>query len=519
MAKNKSNRKAKHGSDERTEKFFSFIRELFPEACENGNIDFDTLIEAVGGTPQNDPEEYCFTWAGKNAARKEAETPPTGTALRFLRDESSEPDTTENIYIEGDNLEALKLLKEKYAGKIRVIYIDPPYNTGSDMIFRDRFTMSAAELAALSGDSSEDSQLQRNNQEGARYHTNWLNLMYPRLIAARELLADDGAIFISIDDNEVENLKKLCDQVFMPSNFVGQWNWYKSATPPNLSRKIKKNIEYILCYEKNKSNVRYKGVHKTSHSSNGLLNQTNRMATLRFPGGKIDTGMENGIYRAGRYGTDRYEIELLDDVTVESGYFVNAFRLKAKFKWSQEKLDSELASGTKVSIRTRAFSPSYERREYEPEVPPNLINKEVGVDTTEQAGKALTALFEGLKVFDYPKPVELIEYLAGFICREDDIVLDFFSGSATTAHAVMKMNAEDDGHRRFILVQLREECPQDSELYRRGYTNICEIGKERIRRAAEKLRNDYPLAKFDGGFRVYEVAECNIREENDEILR
>ena len=510
MAKHKTKKNAGSSKDERAEKFYSLVEEMFPEACSEGNIDFDTLIEAIGGTPQSDPEEYCFTWAGKTAARKEAEAPPAGAVLRFLREESSEPDTTENMYIEGDNLEALKLLKKEYAGKIRVIYIDPPYNTGSDMIFRDRFTLTSAELAALSVDHAEDSQLQRNNQEGARYHTNWLNLMYPRLIAARDLLTEDGVIFISIDDNEVENLKKLCDLVFMPSNFVGQWNWYKSATPPNLSRKIKKNIEYILCYEKNKSNIRYKGVHKTSRSNNGLLNQSNRMAVLRFPAGKIDTGMENGIYRAGKYGTDKYEIELLDDVTVESGYFTNSFRLKAKFKWSQDKLDSEIAAGTKVSIRTRAFSPSYERREYEPEVPPNLINKEVGVDTTEQAGKALTALFEGLKVFDYPKPVELIEYLVGFICKEDDIILDFFSGSATTAHAVMKMNAEDDGHRKFILVQLREECPTDSELYRRGYTNICEIGKERIRRAAEKLHNDYPLSVFDGGFKVYEVADCSV---------
>lgn len=513
MARKQSKKSSERGSDDRISRFYSVVRELFPEACTENNIDFDALLEAVGEAPQSAPEEYCFTWAGKSAAKKEAETPPEGTFLRYLPDESSEPDTTGNIYIEGDNLEALKLLREEYAGKIRVIYIDPPYNTGSDMIFRDRFTMSSAELAALSGENTEDSQLQRNNQEGARYHTNWLNLMYPRLIAARELLTDDGVIFISIDDNEVENLKKLCDQVFVPSNFVGQWNWYKSATPPNLSRKIKKNIEYILCYEKNKSSVRYKGIHKTSRSSNGLLNQTNRVSVLFFPGGKIDTGMDNGIYRAGKYGTDRYDIELLDDVNVENGYITNAFRLKGKFKWSQVKLDSEIEAGTKVSIRTRAFSPSYEKREYEPEVPPNLINKEVGVDTTEQAGKALTALFDGLKVFDYPKPVELVQYLAGFVCREDDIILDFFSGSATTAHAVMKMNAEDDGNRKFILVQLREECPPDSELYRRGYTNICEIGKERIRRAADKLHEEHPMSQFDGGFRVYEVAEIRKTEE------
>ncbi len=513
MSQNINDTVLDRSEEDKVARFHEFVSELFPEAYVDDRIDPDILLEAIGEQSCCPAEDYCFTWPGRHAARMEAETPAYGRMLSFMPGESVKPDSTGNLYIEGDNLEALKLLKENYAGRIKFIYIDPPYNTGSDMIFRDRFTMTAAELAAVSGDSSRRRQLQRNNQEGARYHTNWLNLMYPRLIAARELMSDDGAIFISIDDNEVENLKKLCDQVFSPSNFVGQWNWYKSATPPNLSRKIKKNIEYILCYEKKKNSNRYRGVQKISHSSNGLLNQTNRMATLRFPGGVIDTGLDDGIYPAGKYGTESYDIELLDDVTVSDGIFTEPFRLTAKFKWSQTKLDSEIAAGTKVSVRTKAFSPSYERLEYEPEVPPNLIGKEVGVDTTEQAGKALTALFDGLKVFDYPKPVELVQYLAGFICGPDDIILDFFSGSATTAHAVMKMNAEDGGHRRYILVQLREDCPAGSELVRQGYSNICEIGKERIKRAAAKLHKENPDAVFDDGFIAYEITDISLKED------
>lgn len=231
---------------------------------------------------------------------------------------------------------------------------------------------------------------------------------------------------------------------------------------------------------------------------------------MRFPKNVVDTGLADGVYKAGKYGTASYDIELLEDAVVESGIFISEVVLKSKFKWGQENLLSEISKGTKISIRTNTFSPSYEKSEYDPEVPPNLIDKSVYVDTTEQAGKLLNALMEE-KVFDYPKPVELIQYLSNFVCLSDDIILDFFSGSATTAHAVMQLNAEDGGNRKFIMVQLEEKTDEKSEAHKAGYNTICEIGEERIRRAGDKIKAENPDANIDIGFKVFEIANTNIK--------
>lgn len=503
-----------------TELFLSLVAQYFPEAIKDGEVDFTALKEEMGEFSEVGAEHYDFSWAGKQAAKKEAQADIFGRTLKYKPQDSLNPDTTENIYIEGDNLEALKLLRRDYHGKIKMIYIDPPYNTGNDFVYRDNFTLTEEELAELSKDTIDGVRYQKNSKDNAKFHTRWLNEMYPRLKVAKELLSDDGVIFISIDDNEVENLKKICDQVFGEVNFIGQWNWYKSATPPNLSKKIKKNIEYILCYEKIRTPSKYRGIQKTSPSSNGLLNQTNKFAALRFPANTIESGLKDGIYKAGKYGTSSYEINLLNDVEVRGGLFVNEFVLEGKFKWGQANLLEEIKKGTKIAIRTNTFSPSYEKTEYDPEVPPNFIDKSVNVDTTEQAGKLLSQLFDEVKIFDYPKPVDLIRYLINFIISKDDIILDFFSGSATTAHAVMQLNAEDGGNRKFIMVQLPEVCDEKSEAYKAGYKNICEIGKERIRRAAKKIHEDNPDAVFDDGFKVFEVSDTNIRwnKMNDEDL-
>ena len=431
--------------------------------------------------------------------------------MKFCPEKSKNADTTENIYIEGDNLEALKLLRQNYYNSIKMIYIDPPYNTGNDFVYNDDYSMSQEESDIAEGVVDELGERYTKNQKSTnKFHAKWLNEMYPRLKLAKDLLTDDGVIFISIDDNEVENLKKIACEIFGESNFIGQWNWYKSATPPNLSIKIKKNIEYILCFEKNKNSLKYKGIQKTSASSNGLLNQTNSIGVLRFPKNVVDTGLADGVYKAGKYGTASYDIELLEDAVVESGIFISEVVLKSKFKWGQENLLSEISKGTKISIRTNTFSPSYEKSEYDPEVPPNLIDKSVYVDTTEQAGKLLNALMEE-KVFDYPKPVELIQYLSNFVCLSDDIILDFFSGSATTAHAVMQLNAEDGGNRKFIMVQLEEKTDEKSEAHKAGYNTICEIGEERIRRAGDKIKAENPDANIDIGFKVFEIANTNIK--------
>lgn len=499
------------------------LRALFPECVTEGPaglaVDFDLLRRALSSEAvvEGPRERYRLEWPGKRAARYAANA-PTASTLRPVRERSKDFDTTQNLYIEGDNLEALKLLRTAYSGKVKLIYIDPPYNTGHDFIYHDKYVRSVREEQAKAGllddagrQTEDKDPFRRNDETNGRYHSDWLTMMYPRLLLARDLLADDGVIFISIDDNEQANLKRLCDEIFGAGNFIGQWNWYKSATPPNLSRKIKKNIEYILCYERQLSSDKYRGVKKYSASSNGLLNQTNRFATLMFPANIVRTGLKDGIYKAGEYGTPSYQIVLLNDVEVKNGLFVQEFKLQAKFKWGQEKLFQEIRDGTTLEIRTEAFSPSYERKEYDPEVPPNFINKGVGVDTTEQAGKLLDSLFDGAHVFDYPKPVNLICYLANFICKKDDLILDFFSGSGTTAHAVMQLNAEDGGNRKFILVQLPEKAELGSAAAEAGFADICTIGEERIRRAGEAILGAHPelRGKLDVGFRVLRLDEKN----------
>lgn len=530
------------------------LAELFPNAVteaidENGEvvraIDKDVLMQEINTKVVDGKEErYQFTWPDKKKSVLLANAPISKT-LRPVRDDETKPtgadsegkpycstgsvdfDTTENLYIEGDNLEVLKLLQETYLGKIKMIYIDPPYNTGEDFVYEDDFSQNTDEYLANSGQFDENgNRMVQNTESNGRFHTDWLNMIYPRLRLAKDMLTDDGVIFLSINDNEVENLKKLCDEVFGRQNFIGQWNWYKSATPPNLSNKIKKNIEYILCYEKNRTPFKYRGIQKASPSSNGLLNQTNRFAALKFPANVVETGLRDGIYKAGKYGTSSYEINLLNDVEVKNGLFVTEFVLEGKFKWGQANLLEEIKKGTKIAIRTETFSPSYEKAEYDPEVPPNFIDKSVNVDTTEQAGKLLDQLFGGVKVFEYPKPVDLIMYLTNFICGKEDIVMDFFSGSATTAHAVMQLNAEDGGHRKFIMVQLPEATDEKSEAYKVGYKNICEIGKERIRRAGQKIRNEQlgirdkgnnsslltSNSSLDIGFRVLKCDTSNMKE-------
>ncbi|MCE5174717.1 MAG: site-specific DNA-methyltransferase [Bacteroidales bacterium] len=499
------------------------IAALFPnvitEAKDNNGklkraINFDLLRQMLSEDVVEGDECYDFTWVGKKQSIIEGNRPIRKT-LRPCPEESKDWEKTGNLYIEGDNLDVLKLLQGSYQNTIKMIYIDPPYNTGNDFVYRDNFAVSKEDYEEDLGLFDEDeNRLFKNNESNGRYHSDWCSMLYPRLQLARNLLKDDGVIFISIDDNEVDNLRKIGDEVFGEDNFIGQWNWFKSATPPNLSKKIKKNIEYILCYERKKTNIKYKGLQKTSVSNNGLMNQTNKFATLVFPSNIVQTNMVEGIYRKGKYGTDSYEINLLNDAVVKNGVFTSEIKLEGKFKWGQDNLLKEISNGTIISIKTSSFSPSYEKSEYDPEVPPNLIDKNVSVDTTENAGKKLSELFDGIKVFDYPKPVNLIMYLSRFVCEKYDTILDFFSGSATTANAVMQLNSEDGGNRKFIMVQLPELCDEKSEAFKAGYKNICEIGKERISRAGKKIKEEAGLngQSLDTGFRVLKLDSTNMKE-------
>lgn len=520
MAKGKINGNSLDVKSEKIE----VLKKEFPEIFTEGKIDLDKLKKSIGEFVNSDRERYGVSWAGKSDCFRHIQEPTTAT-LEPIRDESVDFDTTQNIFIEGDNLSALKVLQKSYYGKVKMIYIDPPYNTGSDsFIYPDRFQETQEEYLKRIGDKDAEGNLMRdglfriNSKENGHYHSNWMSMMYPRLFLARNLMRDDGVIFVSIDDNEVHNLRIIMNEVFGEDNFVEMFSWQKTETPPNLSKLTKKSLEYVLCYRKSDSRKSFLGLAKSSESSNGLMNRTNAVKTLIFPANKIDTGIEDGVIVKGEYGTSKYKIALLEDTEVQGGYFIKPIVLEGKFKWKQENLDREISEGTVLSIRTKSLSPSYERANYAPEVPWNLIDRDFGVGTNENASEELDDLFGVKEIFDHPKPPSLIKYLLGFLRdsnNEGDIILDFFAGSGSMAHAVMQLNAEDNGSRKYILVQLPEKTGEDSEAFKAEYKTISDISKERIRRAGKKIKEDNKgkggIERLDIGFKVFKLQDSNFK--------
>jgi len=365
-----------------------------------------------------------------------------------------------NILIEGDNYHALQVLNYTHQGKIDVIYIDPPYNTGkaNEWKYNDNFI---------------------DDNDNYR-HSKWLNFMNKRLKIAKNLLNKDGLILISIDDNEVSQLKLLCDEIFGEENFVGKWNWFKSATPPNLSHKIKKNIEYVLGYERQKNSFKYRGIKKTSNSDDPIIKPQNSIKILKFPPNSINFKQKEGKIKAGIYGTKKYPNKLLNDLKILNHKNLNEVSFENRFVWTQNKLDFELENQTRINA-SKTLVISYKKSNYSEEVPPNLIDNTVGVDTTEEAGKHLFEMF-GEKVFDYPKPISLIQYLINFKLDKKGIILDFFAGTGTTAHSVLEMNL-DKGNRKFIICTNNEDNNGDGK-------KICsDICYPRIEKAIKGYKN------------------------------
>lgn len=367
---------------------------------------------------------------------------------------SDNPDAPNHLLIEGDNLEALTALTYTHPGKIDVIYIDPPYNTGNeDFVYNDDYIDSDNEYR----------------------HSMWLSFMSKRLRLAKKLLRDVGVIFISIDENEVAALRLLGDEIFLPKNFVGQWNWFKSATPPALSKKVKRTVEYILCWKTSNNDNTFRGVQKVSKSNDPFTKPQNTFKILTFPANSITCAQQSGTISAGVYGTDKFPNELLDDIIIVNGKNSNPVRFKNRFIWIQETLDENIKQGLYIELSKKGVL-SYKRSNYNREVPPNFIDSSVGVDTTENAGRMLLEIFNNQKVFDYPKPVSLIKYLINFTDGKDLTILDFFAGSGTTLHAVMNLNAEDGGHRTCILCTNNENGICENVTYERnkrlinGYT-------------------------------------------------
>ena len=445
-----------------------------------------------------------LNWIGKDkVVNHHQEVPYRVLEHRFgFRDgeQTSEDTGSGNMIIHGDNLLALKSLLPKYQGKVKCIYIDPPYNTGNEKwVYNDNVNDPRIKkwLGEVVGTEGED--LSR--------HDKWLCMMYPRLKLLHQLLAVGGGIFISIDDNELAHLKLVCDEIFGANNFIGQWMWYKSATPPNLSYKIKKNLEYVLCYEKQRSNIKYSGIQKVSPSDDPLIKPQNTFKELVFPAGSIHFKGGDGRIRRGIYGTQRYPSELMTDMIITNGINANEVVFRNRFIWTQEKLDAELLSGTVINC-SRACVLSYKKANYDPEVPPNLIDDSVGVNTTEEAGKLLARMF-GKKVFDFPKDVSLIQYLINFQRDKNSIILDSFAGSGTTAHAVLNLN-KDGGNRKFILVEMEDYADSiTAERVRRvisGYADTEGTGG-----AFDYYELGAPLFREDGNLNE-EVGEEKIRE-------
>lgn len=438
---------------------------------------------------------------GKRAAIAEANKPIRKT-LRPCKAESKNWDTTENLYIEGDNLEVLKLLQESYLGKVKMIYIDPPYNTGNDFIYRDDFKQTQQEYDEQAGLFDEDeNRLFKNTETNGRFHSDWCSMMYSRLMLAKNFLSDDGVIFISIDDNEQENLKKICDEVFGESNFLAQIIWERAYSPINLMKHFSTSHDYILCYAKELNMAECNGIPRGIEADNRYSNPDNDPRGVWKPSDlSVGPAIEENVYT----------------IETPSGRLVEP---PAGRSWSlSRKSFRERLQDNRIWFGPDGNSvPSMKRFLAELRktgITPMTIWKYSDVDHSQAATQKLAQIFDGKKFFDYPKPVKLIQRCVSLYTNNNDIILDFFSGSATTAHAVMQLNAEDGGHRKFIMVQLPEVCDEKSEAYKAGYKNICEIGKERIRRAGEKIKADNPLTTqdLDIGFRVFKVDSSNMND-------
>ena len=502
------------------------LKQIFPEVIKEGKVDFEALNDLLGNYTDTPEERFHLNWAGKTNARREAQKRSAGT-LRPCLEDSLDWDTTENLYIEGDNLEVLKLLQKSYHSKVKMIYIDPPYNTGKDFVYKDNYTDNMKNYLELTG---QDKKLSTNTESEGRYHSNWLNMMYPRLKLARNLLTDDGVTFISIDDNEVTNLRKLCDEIFGEENFVAQIIVQTNPRGRTFDRFIAKTHEYVLVYSKYieldglneipKDDKAIKGYSKEDEGGkyrllelrnrNPVFNRSNRplmFYPLYADPIKLDVSL---------FPTESHTVEIYPrNSQGEDGCWTwgvpkakaNTSLLVANLantgKWSVFRKD--YLEGTSLFTKSKAL----------------WLEKEVN----HENGKEIMGQLFGKTPFDFPKSVDYIRKCLqiGTTPNDDEIILDFFSGSATTAHAIMQLNAEDGGNRKYICVQIPEPTPEDSEARKAGYATIPEIAKERIRRAGKKILEEQKAntekegglfanedKKLDTGFKVFKLDSSNI---------
>ena len=482
------------------------LEQLFPSAVKDGQLDIKALKEELGDFEEVTTEKYELNWAGKQKAKKIVQQGIGNKTLKFVAKDSKNAGSTENIYIEGDNLEVLKLLRQNYYNSIKMIYIDPPYNTGNDFVYNDTFKMDKEESDKAEGIISENNEkLQKNQKSTNRYHANWLNMMYPRLKLARDLLTDDGVIFISIDDNEIDNLMKICEELFNRKN-LEIFVWKKKGGAGNTEKVIGVLTEYLICCFKDKKpgNFNYQKIDRKY-----LYNDEKGMYNLE--------GIEKT--NLGIYERKTMKFGIIDPKTEITFFPAENMRWTLGYEKIQNLIKENKLffdyKNKKVKLIKR--EDDYETSE---NVYYNLFDKEGSLST---AKKNLEKFLGNKEIFDTPKPVELLKKILQIASKKNSIILDFFSGSATTAHAVMQLNSEDNGNRKYIMVQLPETTDEKSEAFKAGYKNIAEIGKERIRRAGEKIKQEIeeynsnlklgeePKKVPDIGFKVFKVDDTNIK--------
>ena len=477
------------------------LEELFPQAFTEGKIDFEILKQLLGEYTDTNDEKYGLNWHGKKKARQLALTPSLGT-LRPCPEDSVDWENTQNIMIEGDNLEVLKLLQKSYSGKVKLIYIDPPYNTGKEFVYEDNYIDNITNYLEFTKQSKEGIQLSSNTESGGRYHTNWIKMMFPRLMLARNLLSSEGFIFISIDDNELHNLRLICNEIFGEENFVACIIWETRFNPISMSKTISDVHEYILVYSKNNTLSQINYLPRTEKQDSRYTNPDNdprgdwasdnltagpavaaRVYDIITPGGRVVRPSEGLCWI---YTKERFE-EMVADNRIVFGAEGNNFPRLERFL-------SEVKQG----------------------VVPTTIWKHKDVGSTQKSTRELKEIFDGKKVFDYPKPVDLLRRIITIGSGDNDIVLDFFAGSGSTAHAVWEQNIDDGHHRRFILIQLPEPLDPKNEEQKNaiefcGEELLSAITKERLRRAAKKIEDENPVFSGDTGFKVFKLDSSNIK--------